>query len=109
MLTTIENLTPRLAGTKSFDHRATVVWAMVRLARTESLGRTLTRTEKIMMKDLLTPAQLADYLSVPGGTIYAWNSRGTGPRRIRVGRHVRYRRVDVDAWLASQEVAAPRW
>jgi hypothetical protein len=31
---------------------------------------------------------LAAYLEVPVTTLYQWSSRGTGPRVIRVGRHL---------------------
>lgn len=51
---------------------------------------------------LVSPQEVADYLDVPLGTVYAWNTRGTGPRRFRVGIHVRYRLSDVDAWLEQQ-------
>ena len=50
---------------------------------------------------LLTVPALAEYLSVPVGTVYRWNYVGTGPRACRVGRFVRYRRSDVDAWLEA--------
>ncbi|GAA1830148.1 hypothetical protein GCM10009812_23310 [Nocardioides marinus] len=46
--------------------------------------------------------QLSDYLQVPIQTLYAWRSRGTGPRSLRVGRYVRYRHGDVAAWLAGR-------
>lgn len=53
---------------------------------------------------ILTPDQLADYLSVPVKTVYAWNRRGVGPVRIKVGKHVRYRMADVEAWLAGRVI-----
>lgn len=43
--------------------------------------------------------EVAQYLGVPLGTIYNWRVSGKGPRAIRVGRHLRYRPSDVDAWL----------
>lgn len=49
--------------------------------------------------DLLSPTELAEYLKIPVKTIYNWRSEGTGPRGIRVGRHVRFRRTDIEAWL----------
>jgi excisionase family DNA binding protein len=52
-----------------------------------------------MSDSMLTVKELAAYLAVPTGTIYMWNSRGVGPRRYRLGKHVRYRRVDVDSWV----------
>lgn len=51
--------------------------------------------------ELLGPRELAAYLRVPLNTVYRWRSAGGGPRGSRVGRHVRYRRADVDAWLDS--------
>ncbi|WP_158887911.1 helix-turn-helix domain-containing protein [Amycolatopsis anabasis] len=51
---------------------------------------------------LLSPRELADYLGITLNTLYVWNTRGQGPRRYRVGRHVRYRLADVDAWLEKQ-------
>lgn len=44
---------------------------------------------------------LADELQIPKSTIYGWKSRGLGPTWARVGKHLRARRVDVDAWLDS--------
>lgn len=46
--------------------------------------------------------QLSEYLQVPIQTLYAWRSRGTGPKSLRVGRYVRYRHADVAAWLAAR-------
>jgi excisionase family DNA binding protein len=48
---------------------------------------------------LMTPQELADYCQVPVTSVYQWNTDGTGPRRCHVGKHVRYRRRDVDTWL----------
>jgi excisionase family DNA binding protein len=48
---------------------------------------------------LLSPEDLADYLQVPVKTIYNWRSARKGPRAVKVGRHVRFRQADVDAWL----------
>ena len=42
---------------------------------------------------------LARYLGVPAATVKAWRYKGTGPRGLRVGRHIRYRRTDVERWL----------
>ena len=52
---------------------------------------------------LWEPEEVADYFKVPLQTVYQWRSRGTGPKGIRVGRHTRYRRSDVEAWLTAQE------
>ena len=49
--------------------------------------------------------QVAGYLRVPVRTLYAWRTKGVGPPGIRVGRHVRYRCTDVEAWLDEQAAA----
>ncbi len=48
---------------------------------------------------LLTPAELAGYLGVPIKTLYTWRYRHEGPPALRIGRHLRYRRDDVEDWL----------
>ena len=59
-----------------------------------------------MAEALLGIDALASELGVPVGTIYAWRHRGLGPRGYRIGKHVRYRRADIEAWLELQ--ADPR-
>jgi predicted DNA-binding transcriptional regulator AlpA len=58
----------------------------------------------------LSPEDLARREGVPVSTVYRWNSDGTGPRRLKIGKHVRYRLVDVEAWemqrLSSEAVNA---
>lgn len=44
---------------------------------------------------------LAEELQIPKSTIYGWKTRGLGPQWTRVGKHLRARRTDVDAWLNS--------
>jgi excisionase family DNA binding protein len=50
---------------------------------------------------LLTIEELSDYLQVPVKTLYDWRHRRLGPQGLRVGRYVRYRQSDVDAWLET--------
>jgi excisionase family DNA binding protein len=56
--------------------------------------------------ELISPEELAAWLKVPVRTVYAWRYKDDGPPGFKVGRHVRYRRSDVDTWLAEQ--AEPR-
>lgn len=58
------------------------------------------------MTEWLTPDDLAAEFQVPVKTVYTWNSQRTGPQAHRLGRHVRYRRADVDAWTEQQVIAA---
>jgi excisionase family DNA binding protein len=59
------------------------------------------------MDKLLSPKELAEYLGLPVGTVYAWNYRGAGPKPITVRRHVRYRESDIQKWLDQQTSAPP--
>jgi excisionase family DNA binding protein len=58
--------------------------------------------------EFFDPQGLADYFGVPVRTVYAWRYRGEGPRAYRIGRHVRYRLSDVEAWLKQQADEARR-
>lgn len=51
---------------------------------------------------LMTPDEVAEYLNMPRATLQLWRAKGTGPRGYRVGRHVRYRREDVERWLEQR-------
>ncbi len=51
---------------------------------------------------LLTIDQVAEWLGKPKATLYAWHSREKGPRAIRVGNTLRYRRSEVERWLDAQ-------
>jgi excisionase family DNA binding protein len=48
---------------------------------------------------LLGVVGLAEYLGVPVNTVYNWRIDGRGPRAIKVGKHLRFRPQDVEAWL----------
>jgi excisionase family DNA binding protein len=52
-----------------------------------------------MASPLLTVEELAAELQVPVGTVRRWRRYGTGPVGTRVGKHVRYRRADIERWL----------
>ena len=52
--------------------------------------------------ELLTITEVAQMLRVPVGTMRYWRHLGAGPNSFRLGRHVRYRRSDVRAWLNTK-------
>ena len=54
------------------------------------------------LEPLIDVQQLADYLDVPVKTLYAWRYRREGPPAFRVGRHLRYRRTDIQRWIQQQ-------
>lgn len=51
---------------------------------------------------VMTSTQVSEYLTVPEETLQKWRCQGYGPPHAKIGRAVRYRRQDVDAWIASQ-------
>ena len=59
----------------------------------------MTNQAQIRHNELLTVEELAALLKVPPKTIYAWRYRRQGPRGIKVGRHLRFRRNDIEQWL----------
>lgn len=50
-------------------------------------------------RPLATAEEVATHLGVPVDTLYAWRHRRTGPRALKVGRHLRYRWEDIEKWL----------
>jgi len=56
---------------------------------------------------LMSIDDVAQMLGIPVRTLYWWRTTGKGPRGIRVGRWVRYRRADVEAWLEQQADPVP--
>jgi predicted DNA-binding transcriptional regulator AlpA len=51
---------------------------------------------------LLGPSDVGALLGLPTATLANWRCAGKGPPFLRVGRHVRYRRGDVDTWINAQ-------
>jgi excisionase family DNA binding protein len=51
---------------------------------------------------LMTITDLSEMLGVPVDTLYGWRHRREGSEGYRIGRHVRYRRAAVEAWLDTQ-------
>ena len=51
---------------------------------------------------LLTAAEVAELLGVLLGTLYQWWTKQYGPPAARIGKYVRYRAGDVEAWVDSR-------
>ena len=51
---------------------------------------------------LWSTAEAAAFLSVPIATLRYWLYLRTGPKSYKVGRHRRYRRSDLEAWLLER-------
>lgn len=50
--------------------------------------------------DFLTTEQVAEILGVRPNTLEIWRSHGGGPPFVKIGRLVRYRSGDLEAWIA---------
>lgn len=52
-------------------------------------------------KLIISPPQLCAHIGVQLQTLSNWRMLGRGPKYIRVGRLIRYRMKDVEAWLSA--------
>lgn len=50
--------------------------------------------------------ELAEHLGVPLETVRRWRKHRQGPRGYRVGKHIRFRESEVEAWLQNQREAS---
>lgn len=57
------------------------------------------------LPDLSSRAELAAYTGIAPQTLARWASEGTGPKFIKIGAAVRYRKVDVLEFLEAQAAA----
>jgi len=61
---------------------------------------------------ILTIDEAAAYLAIPKATLCTWRARrvGFGPRAVKMGGCLRYRRADLDAWIVEHlEPAEGEW
>jgi predicted DNA-binding transcriptional regulator AlpA len=56
-----------------------------------------------MTDELLDTEAVARYAGLSPVTLRKWRMTGAGPRFVRLGRAVRYRRAELDAWLSRRE------
>lgn len=63
-----------------------------------------------MDEELLTTKQVGDLLQISPATLAQWRHAGNGPTYTRIGRCIRYRRVDVERFVAAgvRELGASR-
>jgi hypothetical protein len=61
------------------------------------------RERELPMNRLWSIEEAAYFLGVSIDTVRAWRRLGSGPRGLRLGKHVKYRPQDVISWLATRE------
>ena len=54
------------------------------------------------LDELLTVPEAAAALKVGRGTLDNWRVTGSGPRFVKFGKHVRYAKNDLAAWVAAK-------
>ena len=64
------------------------------------------RTDALNGSALIDEKQLCAELGISAVTATKWRAKAEGPPFIKVGRLVRYRRSDVEAWLLSRTVGS---
>jgi predicted DNA-binding transcriptional regulator AlpA len=62
------------------------------------------QNENVPSTQLLDEKQLCVEFGIASITATKWRARAEGPPFIKIGRLVRYRRSDVDAWLAARTI-----
>ncbi|HOD74336.1 MAG TPA: hypothetical protein PKM13_07370 [Candidatus Bipolaricaulis anaerobius] len=55
-----------------------------------------------MAEQLLTREEVSSRLQVPVGTLKFWHIEHKGPRARKVGKNLRYREADLNAWVRLQ-------
>lgn len=68
--------------------------------RTDEIGR-LT-----MNYQLLNTAEAAEVVRLAVATLEKMRTQGQGPRFVKLGRAVRYRRIDLEDWIASSVIGS---
>jgi len=58
--------------------------------------------EAAPLEPMLTAGDVANFLGVPINTLYAWRGAGDGPKAHRFGKHLRFHRDDLIAFVASK-------
>jgi excisionase family DNA binding protein len=72
--------------------------------KTEKMrDRSANVTTLSLVDGVLSLSELCAQLQVSAQTIYDLRSQGRGPRGFRVGRELRFRISEVDAWLTRLE------
>ena len=58
-------------------------------------------SHRLNLPELMTVPDVKEHTHLSQATLARWRAEGIGPRFIRIGRSVRYRRDDVLAWIES--------
>jgi len=56
-----------------------------------------------MSEPLFGIRELAAHLGIPVTTVRYWQRKGLGPPALRLGKYLKWRPADVDAWLETKK------
>lgn len=79
----------------------------VREAVQAELAPVIARLEKAesptatVSDDFLSPAQVSELTGIAKSTLADWRAQDRGPEFVRMGKAIRYRRSDIDAWITD--------
>ena len=60
------------------------------------------------MERLIDTNEVAELLGLHSVTLAEWRTQGRGPQWVKLGRKVRYRPKDVEAWLDKNQRTSTR-
>ena len=60
-----------------------------------------------LAEPLWTIEQLTSYLQISVKSVYIWRTKREGPMAVRVGCHLRWKRREVERWLAERTEIVP--
>jgi len=64
------------------------------------------RALHVQADDMLDEREAAAYLGISASAMRKWRARQCGPKYARLGRIIRYRQSDMDAFVESRIIAA---
>ena len=74
------------------------------MSNTQSQNDTLAPGIRAAVDRLMTTIEASEYLQLPEAQMRQWRHLGRGPAFSRIGRAVRYRRSDLDSFVAAGRV-----
>jgi excisionase family DNA binding protein len=109
LLRTLGQVGPHASPRLGHSRRLPDVLAHLRVMKTQKIRETSAKTPTLSLVDgVLSLSELCAQLHVSAQTIYDLRSQGRGPRGFRVGRELRFRVSEIDAWLTRLETEDDR-
>lgn len=104
LLRTLGPSGPNSSPLLGHSHRLPGVLGHLTVMKTEKIRDLPAKAPTLSLVDgVLSLSELCTQLQVSAQTIYDLRSQGRGPRGFRVGRELRFRVSEVEAWLTRLE------